>query len=347
MSALEMPLRKVMCPMSKKRKKNPANSNLHIRNQGFNIDNHGSHIKNQNPRINNQGPHIKSQVPRTKNQGSHVENQGSHINTQSYYTNSPVYPTPREDGDTENDSGILEGRNPVMEALRSGRDINKLLILRGNREGSVNKIIAMAKERGIVIQETDRQGLDNISLTGAHQGVIAYVASAKYAEVEDILDRAASRGEPPFVIILDGITDGHNLGAIIRTADCVGAHGVIIPKRRSAGLNPVVAKASAGAVEYVPVARVTNISRTIELLKSYGLWVVGTDATGNTTIFEKDLTGPIALVIGSEGEGIGRLVAGKCDFIVRIPMAGSVASLNASVAAAVAMYEIYRQREKR
>jgi 23S rRNA (guanosine2251-2'-O)-methyltransferase len=329
-----------MCRMSKKRIKNPANSNLHIKNQGFNIDNYGSYIKNQNPRIKNQGPHIKNQGPR-------IKNQGSHINTQSYYTNNPVYPTPREDGGTENDSGILEGRNPVMEALRSGRDINKLLILRGNREGSINKIIAMAKERGIVIQETDKQGLDNISLTGAHQGVIAYVASAKYAEVEDILERAASRGEPPFVIILDGITDGHNLGAIIRTADCVGAHGVILPKRRSAGLNPVVAKASAGAVEYVPVARVTNISRIIELLKSHGLWVVGTDATGNTAIFEKDLTGPIALVIGSEGEGIGRLVAEKCDFIIRIPMAGSVTSLNASVAAAVAMYEVYRQRQKR
>jgi 23S rRNA (guanosine2251-2'-O)-methyltransferase len=256
------------------------------------------------------------------------------------------YPNHRVGDGTRSDSGILEGRNPVMEALKSGRDINKLLILKGNREGSINKIVAMAKEQGIVIQEVDRKGLDSVSLTGTHQGVIAYAASAKYAEVEDMLEKADSRGEQPFVIILDGITDVQNLGAIIRTTDCVGAHGVIIPKRRSAGLSPAVAKSSSGAVEYVPVARVTNISRTIELLKSRGLWVVGTDASGNATIFEKDLTGPIALVIGSEGEGIGRLVAEKCDFIVRIPIVGTVTSLNASVAAAVVMYEVFRQRQK-
>lgn len=249
-------------------------------------------------------------------------------------------------GEAWDESGILEGRNPVMEALKAGRDINKLLVLKGNREGSIKKIIALAREKKIVIREVDRHRLDGISITGAHQGVIAYAASGKYVEVEDILEKARAKGEDPFIIILDGISDGHNLGAIIRTADCAGAHGVIIPKRRSVGLNPVVAKSSAGAIEYVPVARVTNIAQTVDSLKSRNIWIVGTDASGETAFFEKDLTGPIALVIGSEGEGIGRLVAEKCDFIVKIPVTGFISSLNASVAAAVIMYEIYRQRQK-
>lgn len=248
--------------------------------------------------------------------------------------------TSREEG------GVLEGRNPVMEALKSGREINKLLVLKGNREGSINKIVAIAREKGIVIQELGRQGLDSISHTGAHQGVIAYAASGRYVEVEDILEKARLCNEQPFIIILDGIKDGHNLGAIIRTAECAGAHGVIIPKRRSASINPVVVKSSAGAVEYVHVARVTNIAQTIEYLKNNNIWVVGADASGHNMLYGKDMGGPIAVVIGSEGEGIGRLVAEKCDFLVRIPVAGQVSSLNASVAAGIIMYEVYRQRCK-
>ena len=251
-----------------------------------------------------------------------------------------------ENNENKEQTGKLEGRNPVMEALRAGREIDRMLVLKGNKEGSIKRIVSAAKEKGIRIQEADRKQLDRISSTGSHQGVIAFAAAGKYAEVEDIIKRARSLSEPPFIIILDGITDEHNLGSIIRTAECAGVHGVIIPKRRAAGLSPVVAKSSAGAVEYVLVARVVNISRTIEYLKSNNIWVVGTDVSGEKTCFEKDLTGPVALVIGSEGKGMGRLVGEKCDFTVRIPVVGSVSSLNASVAAAVVTYEVYRQRQK-
>lgn len=239
---------------------------------------------------------------------------------------------------------ILEGRNSVLEAIKANRTINKLLVQKGNKEGSIKHIIALAREKGIVIQETERTNLDKISTTHAHQGVIAYVAAKDYVEVDEILEIAASKGEDPFIVILDGIEDSHNLGSVLRTADAVGAHGVIIPKRRAVGLNAAVSKASAGAVEYVPVARVTNIGQTIEYLKERNIWIMGTDLSGEKDIYQSDLKGPIALVLGNEGEGMGKLVSQKCDFIVNIPMKGRISSLNVAVAGAVIMYEVLRQR---
>lgn len=239
---------------------------------------------------------------------------------------------------------LIEGRNPVLEALKAERTINKILVAKGDREGSVRQITAMAREKGIVVQEVDRGKLDLMSLSRSHQGVIALAAVKDYVEVDDILKIAQDKGEPPFIVILDEIADANNLGSILRTSDAVGVHGVIIPKRRSVGLTPAVSKSSAGAVEYVPVARVTNLVQTIEYLKSMGIWIIGTDTSGEKAFFDSDLKGPAALVVGSEGEGMGRLVREKCDFIVNIPMKGSISSLNAAVAAAIVLYEIARQR---
>lgn len=239
----------------------------------------------------------------------------------------------------------IEGRNPVLEALRAGRTINKILTAKGEREGSIKQIIAIAKEKGIVLQEVDRGSLDAISSTQSHQGVIAFAAAKYYVDVDDILNIAKSKQEPAFLVILDEVTDPNNFGSILRTADAVGVHGVIIPKRRAVGLTPTVSKVSAGAIEYVPVARVTNVVQTIEYLKSKNIWVIGTDATGEELFSKSDMTGPVALVIGSEGKGMGRLVREKCDFIVSIPMKGSVTSLNTAVAGSVVLYEILRQRE--
>ena len=251
------------------------------------------------------------------------------------------------DREKENmDSDKLEGRNPILEALRANRTINKILVAKGEREGSIKQIIALAKEKGIVVQDVEKGKLDSLSQTNSHQGVIAYVAVKEYVEVDDILKAAEEKGEEPFIILLDEITDPHNLGSILRTANAVGAHGVIIPKRRAIGLTATVSKASAGAVEYVPVARVTNLVQTIEYLKKQNIWVVGTDLSGEKPFYSSDLRGPIALVVGSEGEGMGRLVSEKCDFIVNIPMKGQISSLNAAVAGAVLMYEILKQRSK-
>lgn len=236
----------------------------------------------------------------------------------------------------------IEGRNPVTEAIKSGREIDKLLV--SAKEGSIKKIVAMAKERGIVVQEVVRTKLDELSETGAHQGVIALVAAHNYATVEDILARAEEKGESPFVILLDEITDPHNLGSILRTANAVGAHGVIIPKRRSVGLSSVVAKTSAGALEYTPVARVTNLAQTIDFLKEKGVWFYATHQDATQSYTEVDLKGGIGIVIGSEGNGVSRIVAEKCDFLISIPMKGEINSLNASVAAGVVMYEALRQR---
>lgn len=255
-----------------------------------------------------------------------------------------------QDGNSQgllNDMDKLEGRNSVLEALKSGRSINRLYVAKGDREGSVNQIIALARQSHIFIQEVDRAKLDAMSQTFAHQGVIALTAAKDYVEVDDILKAAADSGRPPFIIILDEITDAHNLGSILRTANAVGAHGIIIPKRRAVGLTAVVSKASAGAIEYVPVARVTNIVQTIEALKKQNIWVAGTDSTGEKAYFDSDLTGAIALVIGSEGEGMGKLVRESCDFVVNIPMMGQITSLNAAVAGAVVAYEILRQRSKK
>lgn len=239
---------------------------------------------------------------------------------------------------------IIIGRNPVLEAIKSGRTIDKILIKKGKYEGSIVPIVKKAKEAGIIIQEVDRAKLDIIAKGENHQGAIAYVSSYEYVSVGDILSIAEDKGEPPFVIICDKITDPHNLGAIIRTANCVGAHGVIIPKRGSAALNSVAAKTSAGAVEYTKVAKVTNLASAIDDLKERGMWIAGADMDG-TEMYSVDLTGSLGIVIGSEGEGISRLVREKCDFIASIPMNGQINSLNASVAAGVLMYEALRQRK--
>lgn len=237
----------------------------------------------------------------------------------------------------------IEGRNSVLEAIKKGRTIDKILVKKGEIDGTLRVIIKKARDLGIVVQEVSRPKLDEIASTPNHQGVIAYCAAHEYAEVEDILQAAESKSEDAFIIILDGITDPYNLGAIIRTANACGAHGVIIPKRRAAALTAAVSKASAGALEYLPVAKVTNISRTIEDLKSKGIWVACAHTEGRD-YFKSTLDGPIALVIGSEGEGVGRLVKEKCDFNIKIPMYGEISSLNASVAAGLVMYEVVRQR---
>ena len=234
----------------------------------------------------------------------------------------------------------------MLEALKANRTINKIFVSKGEKEGSIRQILAVAKQKGIIVTEVERNALDSMSSTKAHQGVIAFVAVKDYVSVDDILLAAKEKGEDPFIIILDEITDPHNLGSIMRTANAVGVHGIIIPKRRAIGLTSTVSKASAGAVEYVPVARVTNINQTIEYLKKNNVWVVGTDATGSRAFYNSDLKGATALVIGSEGTGMSKLVREKCDFVVNIPMQGEISSLNASVAAAIVMYEIKRQRDR-
>lgn len=238
---------------------------------------------------------------------------------------------------------MLIGRNPVIEALKNDREIDKLIIGKG-AEGSITKIIAMAREKGIVIHQGDKVALDRIAGGRPHQGVIAYVSPYNYAEMEDIFAMAEEKNEDPFIIILDNLEDPHNLGAIMRTAECAGAHGIIIPKRHACGITEIVAKSSAGAVEYMPCVKVTNISQTIEELKEKGIWVCACDMGGNL-YYKQDLKGKIALVIGSEGFGISKLVREKCDFIVSMPMVGKITSLNASNAAAVLMYEVRKQRD--
>lgn len=237
----------------------------------------------------------------------------------------------------------IEGRNAVLEAFRAGKTIDKLFVLDGCKDGPVMSITREARKTDTIINYVAKERLDQMSTTGHHQGVIAHAAAYEYAQVEDILNAAKEKGEAPFVFILDGIEDPHNLGAIIRTANLAGAHGVIIPKRRAVGLTATVSKTSAGALNYTPVAKVTNIATTIEDLKKEGLWFVCADM-GGETMYNLDLKGPIGLVIGNEGEGVSRLVKEKCDFVTSIPMKGDIDSLNASVAAGVLAYEIVRQR---
>lgn len=238
---------------------------------------------------------------------------------------------------------IIEGRNPIIEALKNNRPIEKIMVNKASKEGSIKKILAMAKENKVIIQEVDRHKLDEMSESHAHQGVIAITSDYRYYDLDEILEIPRQNGEDPFFIILDGITDPHNLGSIIRTADAVGAHAVIIPKRRSVQITPIVAKASAGAVEYLPVCKVTNIVDTIKTLKENGLWIAAVDMDGQT-FYQQNLGGPLGLVVGSEGEGISRLVKQNCDFTVSMPMSGNVTSLNASVAGGILLYEVYRQR---
>lgn len=250
-----------------------------------------------------------------------------------------------KDNFNQANDNLIIGRNAVLELLKSGRDIENVLIARGEREGSVNRIISLCKDKKIVIKYVDRKKLDFMCPNGNHQGVAANVPAHSYSTVEDILAFAEEKGEPPFVILCDEIEDSHNLGAIIRTAEASGAHGVIIPKRRNVGLNYIVSKTSCGALEYMRVARVGNLASTIEELKKKNIWVYAADMDGQSWC-ETDFSGGVALVVGSEGHGVGRLVKEKCDVTVSLPMRGEVNSLNASVAAGILMYEIVRQRLK-
>ena len=252
-------------------------------------------------------------------------------------------PLPKRAGDGEAD-GIIEGRNAVTEALRAGTPIDKVYIARGETDASLGHIASAAKDRGIAVVDCDRRKLDYMSVTHSHQGVIAVAAVREYASVDDILKAAADKGEPPLIVVCDELSDPHNLGAVIRTAECAGAHGVIIPKRRSAGLTAIVAKTSAGAVSHVPVARVANLTACLKELKEAGVWVFGTAAGARTSLYQADLKGSAAIVIGSEGDGMGRLVSETCDVLVSIPMKGKLNSLNASAAAAILLYEAVRQR---
>ena len=240
--------------------------------------------------------------------------------------------------------GLIEGRNAVIEALRAGTAIDKVYIARVETDATLGHIASKARQAGAVVVEADRKKLDFMSATHAHQGVIAVAAVREYVEVDDILAIAREKGEAPLIVVCDELSDPHNLGAVIRTAECAGAHGVIIPKRRSAGLTAVVAKTSAGAVAHLPVARVPNLTACLKELKDQGVWVFGTAADGDTSLYQADLKGPAAIVIGSEGDGMGRLVAETCDFKVSIPMKGKLNSLNASAAAAILLYEAVRQR---
>ena len=251
----------------------------------------------------------------------------------------------RDQRPEELSEGLIEGRNALTEALKSGRTIDKLYVAEGSTDRSLARLAALAKDAGAVIVPTDRRKLDQMSPTGAHQGVIAAVAAHEYASLDDILALAAERGEAPLIVICDELSDPHNLGAILRTAECAGAHGIVIPKRRGVGLTAVVAKTSAGAVEYLPVARVANIANTIRELQEKGVWVYGTAADADSPLYRTDLTGPAAIVIGNEGEGMSRLVRERCDVLVSIPMKGRISSLNASASAAVILYEALRQRE--
>ena len=275
------------------------------------------------------------------------DNKGFHNNRKPIRRHVDPYNV-REDGArADNDDGfggVIEGKNAVIEALRAETPIDKVFIARGEKDSALAHIASKARERGVVVVEADKRKLDSMSVTHSHQGVVAVAAVRPYAEIDDIFNAAEMKGEEPFIIVCDEVSDPHNLGAIIRTAEAAGAHGVIIPKRRSAGLTAVVAKTSAGAVLHIPIVRVPNITACLKELKKRGVWVYGTSATGENGLWEVEIKGAAAIVVGSEGEGIGRLVGENCDVMVRIPMSGRVASLNASVSAAIVIYEVVRQR---
>lgn len=245
---------------------------------------------------------------------------------------------------TELDNEIVSGKNPVLEALRSGRDMNKVWVAEGVKKAGIAELLQLAKEAGIIVQFVPKNKVDQLTDGANHQGVAASVAAYRYAEIDELFERAASRNEDPFFLILDELEDPHNLGSILRTADATGVHGVIIPKRRAVGLTAVVAKTSTGAIEHVPVARVGNLAQTVEDLKKRGVWIAGTDAKGSADYRRMDAKLPLAIIIGSEGKGMSRLLKEKCDFLYNMPMVGHVTSLNASVAAAILMYEVLRNR---
>ena len=248
---------------------------------------------------------------------------------------------PQRDAEAD---GVIEGRNAVIEALRAGTAIDKIYLATGDTDSALGHIANTARANGVVVVNADRRKLDEMSRTHAHQGVIAVAAVREYASIEDIFQRAEEQGEAPLIVLCDELSDPHNLGAVIRTAECAGAHGVVIPKRRSAGLTAIVAKTSAGAVSHIPVARVPNLTALMKELQKRGVWIFGAEMNGTTSLYEADLKGPAAIVIGSEGSGMSRLVAETCDFTVSIPMKGKINSLNASAAAAILLYEAVRQR---
>lgn len=246
--------------------------------------------------------------------------------------------------DIEAREDLIEGRNAVIEALKGDRTIENILVAKGDMTGSISKIMAIAREKNIVIKEVDRKKLDSMSATGVHQGVMAIVTPYKYYSIDDILDYADKKGEKPFIVILDEIEDPHNLGSIIRTAETCGVHGIIIPKRRNVGITPTVYKTSAGAIEYMRVAKVGNVNKAIDMIKERGVWVYGADMDGEAYCYQTDFSGAVALVIGSEGRGISKLTKEKCDGLVKIPMVGNITSLNVSVAAGIMMYEVLKQK---
>lgn len=241
----------------------------------------------------------------------------------------------------------IEGRNAVTELLKSDKTVNKLMIQKGERQGSINEIIKLAKNKKIIITEVDKNKLDQLSETKHHQGVIAFVSPIEYKELDDIFELAKERNEAPFILIADEIEDPHNLGALIRSAECAGCHGVIIPKRRAVAVTEVVAKTSVGATEYVPIVRVNNINETIRELKDRGVWIVGTDGSAKVTYYDQDMTGSIAIIVGSEGRGMNKLTMENCDFLVKIPMMGKITSLNASVSGGIVLFEALKQRLKK
>lgn len=274
--------------------------------------------------------------------GARQTQKGEYQTTKQYKANKPAGDNRYIDmRDAENQ---IEGRNPVREALRSGRTIERILVANDERRGPLGQIITLARDKGIRVEEVDRRVIDKRSVTGAHQGVLAMVAARSYVDVVTMLEMAKQKAESPLLLLCDGLQDPHNLGSVLRSVDAAGGHGVVIPARRSVGLTATVAKTSAGAVEYVPVARVSNLAQEIAALKEAGIWVVGAHMEGGKPPWEIDMTGPIALVVGSEGEGLSRLVAERCDYLASIPMAGRLNSLNASVAAALMLFEAARQR---
>ena len=303
--------------------------------------------RDDGPRFRDDGPRFHDDKPRLRDDGPRRREGPPPPGRPERRTPPPPARPPRPapppfDGEAplprEN---LLAGRNPIREALKSGRDIERLLVARGDLSGSAREIVAMARERHIVVQRVDRARLDELSPT--HQGMIAFASAFRYAQVEDMCALARARGEDVLLVILDGVTDPHNLGAIIRSAECAGAHGVIIPERRAVGLTPAAVRASAGAVEHLPVARVTNLARLMETLQQQGVWVAAADMQGENYL-EVDLTGPLALVVGAEGEGVSRLVLERSDRRIALPLAGKIDSLNASVAAGILLYEVRRQR---
>ncbi|WP_027087329.1 23S rRNA (guanosine(2251)-2'-O)-methyltransferase RlmB [Cohnella panacarvi] len=292
------------------------------------------------------GGRASSKGPDKRQSGGWNRSNGGDRKSSVSAASSSVVDEFAEDTETRNgnEEELIAGKHPVLEAMKAGRALNKIFLYKEAQRHLVQPIIEEAKARGIVVQLVDKRKLDQLAPEMQHQGVVAQAAAIAYAEVEDLLALAVQRGEAPFIVLLDEIEDPHNLGSILRTADCTGVHGVIVPKRRSAGLTAVVAKTSAGAVEYVPVARVANLVQTMEKLKEAGLWIAGADAGAPQSFHRTKLTGPLAVVIGSEGKGLSRLVREKCDFILSLPMFGHVNSLNASVAAGVILYEVVRQR---